>query len=271
MGVRVYLLPFRIETVWLAIDATHVAQIWGNGVAPGSVGAALWPGFWRGMAVLSRSSIWAKFSGIPRFPPVSRGDERSSVRRRGNWLAIMVDEIREAQVVAKRCAGRVKSANTATPVTNMEADDLILPIVDPVAIVREAISSDPALAKSSNDREFGHADTGMASVMESGTSQRTDERRFVVFPHGDISMESLRVGSPHFGIRGSDGTEPKESPDARWLVLQTTDGTVLSPVEVAEPADRHGQVVWIAPMPPQCGKPPTAPLRLRSRKTKCCF
>lgn len=114
---------------------------------------------------------------------------------------------------------------------------------------------------------------GMASVMESDTSQRTDERRFVVFPHGDISMGIpaelvLRI----LASGGSEGTEPKESPDARWLVLQTTDGTVLSPVEVAG----NLRIVTvkssqIAPMPPQCGKPPTAPLAAAITEDKVLF
>jgi chemotaxis signal transduction protein len=144
----VYLLPFRIETVWLAIDATHVAQILGQREwLPVPSAPALWPGVlaWHGRAVAVFD-----LGQVLRHPALSPGQSRRRTlicSAQGNWLAIMVDEIREAQVVAETLCRPSQVSQHRYASHEYEADDLILPIVDPVAIVREAISSDPAPGK----------------------------------------------------------------------------------------------------------------------------
>lgn len=142
-GVRVYLLPFRMETVWLAIDATHVAQILGQREwIPVPSSPALWPGVlaWHGRAVAVFD-----LGQVLKLPALLPGQSRRRTlicSALGNWLAIIVDEIREAQVVAETLCRPCQISRQRYASQEYESEDLILPILDPVAIVREALSTD---------------------------------------------------------------------------------------------------------------------------------
>lgn len=97
--------------------------------------------------------------------------------------------------------------------------------------------------------------------MSSDLSKPAEDRRFVVFSSGTsalgIAAESvIRI----LASGGKTDTAQQEPTDARWLVLQADDGSILSPVEIEGTLRivtlKPSQIV---PLPALCGRQSHSP------------
>lgn len=136
-----HILSFRIESVWLAIDAAHVEQILGKRewfripAAP-----VQWPGVlaWHGRAIAVLD-----LGVLLELPPLSPSESRRRTliaRAAGSLLAIVVDEIREAQVVAESLLRPVHITRQRYARHEIELESSVVPILDPAALVTEALA-----------------------------------------------------------------------------------------------------------------------------------
>ena len=136
-----HILPFRIEEVWLAIDAGQVEQILGKREWT-KVPAALaqWPGVlaWRGRAVAVLD-----LASLLEHPPLLSNRSRSRTliaKACGSLLAIPVDEIREAQLVAEALLRPVHVTRQRYAAYELELGASVVPIIDAVALVTDGLA-----------------------------------------------------------------------------------------------------------------------------------
>jgi chemotaxis signal transduction protein len=136
----VYILPIRVQRIWLAVDAGLVQQILGQRdwfKVPSA--PAQWPGViaWNGRAVAVLD-----LPLLLRFPPLQPGiaSHRTLVAKaRGCLLAIPVEEVREAAVIAE---GLVRPIHATRPVYashELELDDMVMPLLDVGLVVAETL------------------------------------------------------------------------------------------------------------------------------------
>lgn len=137
----------RIHNVWLAIDTAHVEQILGEREWFKVPSAPLqWPGVlaWQGRAVAVLDL--ALVMGLPPLVPGAVRRRTLIAHTRDCLLAIPVDEVHEAQLIADSLVRPSHATRQAYASSEVSVNHTMMPLLDPLALVSEALASSDGIA-----------------------------------------------------------------------------------------------------------------------------
>jgi chemotaxis signal transduction protein len=135
----------RIHNVWLAIDTAHVEQILGEREwfkVPSA--PAQWPGVlaWQGRAVAVLDL--ALVMGLAPLQPGTPRRRTLITQSRDCLLAIPVDEVHEAQLITEGLMRPSHATRQAYASSEVSVNHTMMPLLDPHALVSEALASSEA-------------------------------------------------------------------------------------------------------------------------------
>jgi chemotaxis signal transduction protein len=127
-----YLLPIRVESTWLALDASQIEDIVGQqtviaipGAPPGLPGLTEWRG--KAVAVVDLA-VWTE-GGTPLDAGVRR-PRTLLARAKGSTVALPVDAVREVHEVATGAPKPARVTRQRFAESEIELDGMVLPILD---------------------------------------------------------------------------------------------------------------------------------------------
>lgn len=140
-AATLHVLPIRLQDVWLALATAQVEQILGErswlkvpSASPQWPGVLAWQG--RAVAVLDLALLL----GLPPLPAGHMRRRTLIVKVRDCLLALPVDEVHEAQLVAESLIRPLRVTRQPYATSEVVLRDTVMPLFDPGQLVGEVLS-----------------------------------------------------------------------------------------------------------------------------------
>ena len=140
-AATLHVLPIRLQDFWLALATAQVEQILGErswlkvpSAPPQWPGVLAWQG--RAVAVLDLALLL----GLPPLPAGHMRRRTLIVKVRDCLLALPVDEVHEAQLVAESLIRPLRVTRQPYATSEVVLRDTVMPLFDPGQLVGEVLS-----------------------------------------------------------------------------------------------------------------------------------